>query len=185
MKPRAKQDATRPARARRLGLASVLCLLVLVPPAGAQDTAPTAEPPQPDPAAQPDPAGSAPDPAPAATRQAPPATSFEPPAAAPEPQETASPAVAPVRAQEPERGSRRPAAHRADARRERSEPVVASARVAGDLPWERVPALVGSRSASGGDDDRVRQAAAGLLALCLASAALQLLTVRLRRGALP
>ena len=181
------QEAIHPAREHRLAAAVLVALLALAAPAAAQDTAlPGVDMPVPEPdaAAQPDPAV-VPE---AAVRTAPSLdgvvvpepTVAAPTAAASEAEAAPAAAPAPAARQEPSRRERR-----APARRERRRDRVEAVALHGDRSWERVAALASPVSAGGSGDDAARQAALGLLALCVASAALQLLAGRLRRGALP
>ena len=186
MRRQGKQEATRSARAHQLALLIALALLAPAGPASAQtEVVPTADAPQPDPAARPDPARGSTDAAPVASGPAPAAPVSEPAPVTPEPQPTAAPEVAPAAVQRPARDQKR--AEPRDRPRQRGDGSDGgdAVRVSGDRSWERAATVV--RRLGGGDpgDEQVRQAALGLLALCIASAALQVLAGRLRRGALP
>ena len=164
MKPRGEQGATRPSRVRRIAALALAGTLAVAASAGAQDVAPDPAPPAPDPVALPGPAPverSAPamaQPGPAQTQVAP-AVRVVPEAAAPTP-----PASRGARDR-----SRTPAAERP--RREAETPFTP---VRGDTPWDR--------AAAAARDDSLSRAGLGLLALCMASAGLQVLSARLRRS---
>lgn len=202
MDPGRQHDAYRPASGLRPAVAILVGLMALAMPthALAQEgdassaQAITGTIPEPDPAPRPDPAP-APEPQSASSAAAAPVAA---PAPAPAPaQEPASAgtgasdvpaASSPRRTTQDKRENRRPAkrraARRAESRPERSPFVLTT----GDEPWVRAPAsVVASLTATAreaSDNERTTQAALGLLALCLASAALLPLTLRLQRGAL-
>jgi hypothetical protein len=200
MDPGRQHDAYRPASGLRTAVAILVGLMALAMPthALAQEgdassaQAITGTIPEPDPAPRPDPAP-APEPQSASSAAATPVPAPAP-APAPEPASAgtgardvaaaSSPRRTTPNKRENRRPAKRPAPRRAESRPERSPFVLTT----GDEPWVRAPAsVVASLTATAreaSDDERTTQAALGLLALCLASAALLPLTLRLQRGAL-